>query len=204
MSGPPQESFEDLVLPDPRPGVPFADSEDVHAEDILTANHVPLTAQGLQPAMDSGIELLQAAAARVAGAHGERAVLDSLRTLAATPGGDTVRSAAAYALARLGEPEGVETLIACLELPIEAYVAPVQAAGSLARLGDARGLPVVERALQSSNEIVRAVAVKQLPFFGPQGRPLITDALKDSDPEIARRAHPARRRARCLNDETAP
>ena len=149
--------------------------------------------------MDSGIELLQSAAARVAGAHGERALLDSLRTLAATPGGDTVRSAAAYALARLGEPDGVETLIACLELPTEAYVAPVQAAGSLARLGDVRGLPVVERALRSSNEIVRAVAVKQLPFFGPQGRPLITDALKDSDPEIARRgAHPARRRARVL------
>ena len=47
---------------------------------------------------------------------------------------------------------------------------------------------MVERALQSSNEIVRAVAVKQLPFFGPQGRPLIETALKDSDPEIARQA----------------
>ena len=51
MSGTPQESFEDLVVPDPRPGVPFADSEDVYAEDILTANRVPLTTQGLQAAL---------------------------------------------------------------------------------------------------------------------------------------------------------
>ena len=37
--------------------MPFADSEDVHAEDILAANHVPLTAEGLQAALDSGIEV---------------------------------------------------------------------------------------------------------------------------------------------------
>ena len=196
MSRPLRLSLEDLVLPDPRPGVPFADSEDVHAEDILTANNVPLTAEGLQAALDSGIEVLQSAAARVAGARGERAVLESLRTLAADGSGDTTRSAAAYALARLDEPEGVEALIACLELPIAAYIAPAQAAGSLARLGDTRGLTVIERSLRSSNEIVRAVATKQLPFFGEAGRPLLEAALDDSDPEIARQA-------RILLDEDA-
>ena len=129
----------------------------------------------MQAALDSEIELLQAAAARVAGARGVRAVVDALRTLATGPG-DTGRSAAAYALARLGEPDGVQALIAALELPIEAYVAPVQAAGSLARLDDTRGFDVVERALRSSNEIVRAVATKQLPFFGAQGKPLLETA----------------------------
>ena len=198
MNGPPRLSFEDLVLPEPRPGVPFADSEDVHAEDILGANHVPLTVEGLQAALDSGVEVVQAAAARVAGARGERAVLDSLRTLAADASGDTTRSAAAYALARLGEPEGIETLIACLELPITAYVAPTQAAGSLARLGDDRGLEVIQRALRAPNEIVRAVAVKQLPFFGAAGRPLLEAALDDADPEIVRQARIL------LDEDTAP
>ena len=183
----PRLSLEDLALPEPRADVPLAAGEDIHAEDILTANGVPLTAQGLQLALDSGIELLQAAAARVAGAHGERAVVGSLRALASGTG-DTERAAAAYALARLGEPEGVEALIACLDLPFEAYVAPMQAAGSLARLGDMRGLGVVERAMSSSNEIVRAVATKQLGFFGEQGRPLLERALNDADPEIVRQA----------------
>lgn len=183
----PRLSLEDLALPEPRADVPLAAGEDIHAEDILTANGVPLTAQGLQLALDSGIELLQAAAARVAGARGERAVLASLRALASGTG-DTERAAAAYALARLGEPEGVEALIACLELPFEAYMAPMQTAGSLARLGDMRGLGLVERAMHSSNEIVRAVATKQLGFFGEQGKPLLERALNDADPEIVRQA----------------
>jgi HEAT repeat protein len=183
----PQLSLDDLVLPEPRPGVPFADAEDAHAEDILKANGVPLTAEGLKAALDSGIELFQAAGARVAGARGERSVLELLRALAFGPG-DTDRAAAAYALARLGEADGVEALVACLDLPINAYVAPVQAAGSLARLGDTRGFTVVERALRSSNEIVRAVATKQLPFFGDEARPLLESALSDPDPEIARQA----------------
>jgi HEAT repeat protein len=186
-SGLPRLSLEELALPDPRPGVPFADSEDVQAEDILEANGVPRDARGLQAALDSGIELLQGAAARVAGSRQVREVTDSLRALAAGSG-DTARSAAAYALARLGEPDGVDALIGALELPIDAYVAPVQAAGSLARLGDTRGLEVVERALRSPNEIVRAVATKQLPFFGAQGRPLLETALHDPDSEIARQA----------------
>jgi HEAT repeat protein len=186
--GDPRLSLEDLALPEPRADVPLAAGEDVHAEDILTANGVAPTAQGLQLALDSGIELLQGAAARVAGAHGERAVIDSLRALAAGSG-DTERAAAAYALARLGEPEGVEALIACLELPFEAYIAPMQAAGSLARLGDMRGFGVVERAMRSSNELVRAVATKQLGFFGEQARPLLEQALDDADPEIVRQAH---------------
>jgi HEAT repeat protein len=183
----PRLSLEDVALPEPRADVPLAEAEDVHAEDILTANDVPLTADGLQLALDSGIELLQAAAARVAGAHGEVAVGDSLRALASGTG-DTDRAAAAYALARLGEPDGVAALIACLDLPVEAYVAPVQAAGSLARLGDSRGLGVVERAMRSSNELVRAVATKQLGFFGEEGRPLLEQALEDPDSEIVRQA----------------
>jgi HEAT repeat protein len=184
-------SLDELVVPDPRPGVPFADAEDQHAEDILTANGVPLTASGLQAALDSDVEVLQSAAARVAGAGAERGVLESLRALA-SGNGDTVRAAAAYALARLGEVDGVAALLACLELPIEAYLAAVQAAGSLARLGDPRGLAVVERALRSSNSIVRTVATKQLLFFdgleGADARALLARAASDSDPQIARQA----------------
>ena len=178
--------------------MPFADSEDVHAEDILAANHVPLTAEGLQAALDSGVEVLQAAAARVAGARGERAVLDSLRTLAAdTSGGHHPRGRRLRA-GRLGEPEGLEALIACLALPLDGLRRPGPGR-RLARPAGRRARPqVIERALRSSNEIVRAVAVKQLPFFGEQGRPLIEAALDDADPEIARQARIL------LNDETAP
>ena len=42
------------------------------------------------------------------------------------------------------------------------------------------------------------MAVKQLPFFGEQGRPLLEAALDDPDPEIARQARIL------LNEETAP
>ena len=91
MNDAPRLSLERLVLPEPRRGVPFADAEDTHAEDILAANGVPLTPEGLQRALDSGLELLQAAAARVAAVRGERSVIDTLRTLS-TGSGDTGRS----------------------------------------------------------------------------------------------------------------
>jgi HEAT repeat protein len=180
----PELSLDRLVLPDPRADVPFADAEDAYAEDILTANDVPLTSAGLRLAVESGIELLQAAAARAAAAQGDRSLIGALRPLA-TGSGDTSRAAAAHALARLGEPDGHDALVACLDLPLDAYVAPIQAAGSLAQLGDERGFGVVERATRSSNQITRAVAVKQLPFFGARGKPLLEAARGDDDPEIA-------------------
>ena len=45
-----------------------------------------------------------------------------------------------------------------LDLPVEGYVAPMLAAGSLARLGDPSGLAAIERGLASSNHLVRRIA----------------------------------------------
>jgi HEAT repeat protein len=173
----------------PRVGddVSYANMDDAVARSTLQSNGVDLDTDSLIAVLDRKPEVIAAAAARALGAEGERRAADRLREHAHGRG-DSLRAEAAYALARMGDPDGVPALKETLELQFEAYVAPMQAAGSLARLGDTRGLEVIERALRSSNEIVRAVATKQLPFFGAQGRPLIEAALDDPDPEIARQA----------------
>lgn len=184
----PRLTLEDLILPEPRAGLPYADTEDQHAIDILEVNGIALSPAGLQEGLDSGIEVIQSAAARAAGAMGEGSVLETLSALAARPD-DTVRAAAAYALVRLGrEEEGRAALAECLALPPDAYLSPSQAAGSLARLGDSRGVEVIRRALAHPNDLVRMVACKQLLFFVGQtteAYELFEQALGDPDDAIA-------------------
>lgn len=176
--------MSDLVVPHPPRDVPYVELDDRYALAVLEANGYAHTAEGLGAALASEVEVLQGAAAHAAGELGERSLVAKLKELAAEPD-DTVRAEAAYALARLGEEEGRVALRACLEQPPQAYLCPSLAAGFLARLGDAAGFPVLERALAVDNELVRTVACKQLYFFagleGVDVFPLFEQALADSD-----------------------
>jgi hypothetical protein len=189
----------DFALPHVPPDVGYADIEDALARATLEANGVETTTESLIATLDSHIEVIAAAAARVIGADGDRAAADRLRELAYGPG-DSVRAEAGYALARLGDPAGRPALRDTLELPYEAYVAPMQAAGSLARLGDPSGAGVIERALKSSIALIRMVACKQLFYFVPLDRAdfgrrrrvdvwaLFDRALRDRDSGVAAQA----------------
>ena len=146
--------------------VGYADMDDAVARSTLQSNGVGLDGDSLIAALERKPEVLAAAAARVLGEEGERRAAGRLRELAHGRG-DSLRAEAAYALARMDDPEGVPALKETLELPFEAYVAPMQAAGSLARLGDPSGAAVIERALRSSNDVIRMVACKQLLHFVP-------------------------------------
>lgn len=168
-------------------GVAYAEVEDRRARDLLEANGVPLEPEAIVKALDSGIEVIQGAAAHVAGELGLREAVPKLRAIAATPD-DTVRAEAGFALARMDEDGGREALAECIQLPVEAYLSAGTAAGFLARLGDPSGFPNVERALASANQIIRMVGVKQLYFFagleGVDPFPLFERALADDDPGI--------------------
>jgi HEAT repeat protein len=155
-----------FTLPHVGGDVAYADMDDAVARSTLQSNGVELTADPLLAVLDKKPEVIAAAAARVLGADGEPRAAGRLRELAHGRG-DSARAEAAYALARLGDPDGVPALKETLELPFEAYVAPMQAAGSLARLGDPSGAAVIERALRSSNDVIRMVACKQLFHFVP-------------------------------------
>ena len=146
--------------------VGYADMDDAVARSTLQSNGVGLDGDSLIAELERKPEVLAAAAARVLGEEGERRAADRLRELAHGRG-DGLRAEAAYALARMDDPDGVPALKETLELPFEAYVAPMQAAGSLARLGDPSGAAVIERALRSSNDVIRMVACKQLLHFVP-------------------------------------
>ena len=155
-----------FTMPHVGDDVGYADVDDAVARSTLLSNGVELTPDSLIATLDRKPEVMAAAAARVLGAEGERRAADRLRELAHGRG-DSVRAEAAYALARMGDPDGVPALKETLDLPFEAYVAPMQAAGSLARLGDPSGAAVIERALRSSNDVIRMVACKQLFHFVP-------------------------------------
>lgn len=174
----------DLRVPEVPADVPYNELEDVRARQLLDANGVEPEHTVLLRALDSEIDTIAAAAARVLGADGIKEAIPRLKELAAKEG-DTVRAEAAYALARIGEPEGVAALEACLELPADAYVAPMLAAGSLARLGSDRGRETVARALESGNALIRMIAAKQLRAFADldldTALPLFERALADSD-----------------------
>jgi HEAT repeat protein len=189
---------EGLELPEPPRGIAYVDYEDAYSRALLEANGIEPTPEGLQAALDAELEVIQAAAARVLGVEQERRAAPRLRELA-TGRGDSVRAEAGYALARMGDPAGRESLMDTLALPAGAYVAPMQAAGALARLGDPSGARVIDAALRDSNPIIRMVACKQLLYFAPldgadlgDGRldveALFERALADSDPEVAGQA----------------
>jgi len=182
----------ELRVPQPPRDVPYAELEDHQARALLEANGIGTDHAALVAALEHPVEVIRAAAARTLGATGDAGALDALRALAGR-NDDTASAEAAFALARLGErDEGERALRALLDLPVDAYVAPLLAAGSLARLGDAAGVAAIERGLGSRNELVRRTAAKQLFHFvgvpGADAWALFERALADDDRGVVAQA----------------
>jgi HEAT repeat protein len=150
--------------------VPPGEGDDHDANALLEANELGSDPAELVELLDSGIGIVQAAAARVLGANGVREAVEPLRRLAGDrTAEETARVQAALALGRLGDDSGREVLHELVRLDPEAGPAPLQAAAALARLGDPSGFPVVRAALESPNRLTATVAAKQLHAFVPFG-----------------------------------
>lgn len=173
-----------LSITAPEPGVGYAGYETHKYRSLLTANGIALDDQSLIAALRHPISAFGAAAAHVLGDQQVRAAEPALRE-ALSASDDLLQVEAAYALARMGDAAGHETLIACLGRRLDAYVSPPIAAGYLAQLGDPRGFGVVARAFDV--ETARLLACKQLFFFVPfQGQPSGDGRTVDVFPLFAR------------------
>jgi hypothetical protein len=163
-------SFEyqgaNLDIPNPPKDLSYADFDDYRNREILKANGVGLSEKELLAALSHKITTLQGAAAHTLGSLVCQAAAVPLFGLLRS-WDDTVQVEAAYALARLGVPEGKEALIHCLDYLIDAYLCPPIAAGYLARLGDPQGFPVIVQCLQEGLLPNRMLACRQLFFFIP-------------------------------------
>jgi len=158
-------SLADLQIVRPPGGGPYAEVEDRHAEALLEANGFGRGPDELRRAIDSGVGVIVAAAARVAGITGDEESLDLLAELRDPLLEETVLVQVGYALARNERPRGIEMLAEQLEVDPATSPAPLQAAGALARLGDPRGWPLVLSALESGDDLNAMVACKQLFAF---------------------------------------
>jgi len=159
-------SLSDVSVPRRPAGVAYDEGDDHDAVALLRANGYGDSDPELVAALDDGMEIFQAAAARVLGARGTREAAEALERLAHGPeAAETARVQAAYALARMGLPGGREVLERELRGNPEAGPAPLQAAGALARLGERQGVDVVRSALESPNRVTAMVATKQLSAF---------------------------------------
>src|SRR4029077_8679818 len=121
---------------------------------------------GLIAALKEQRNVLQAAAAHVLGSLASRTAAPFLKDLL-TSSEDLVLVEAAYALARLGIPEGKDALVQCLSYPVDAYIFPAIAAGYLAQMGDSQGFNTVDKCVNAEVPAVRILACKQLYFFLP-------------------------------------
>ena len=171
---PPTRDLSDLVVPHRPAGISYEQGEDFDAEALLTANGYSLETQELIALLGSDLAIFQAAAARTLGAKGEQSAIQNLSRLAMNKAfEETARAQAAYALARLGVPDGIVLLVQLIQLNPEGTPAPLQAACALARLGDPVGFPVVSRALDSPSSLTAMIACKQLYAFAEhEGCPL--------------------------------
>jgi len=165
------EEFPDIVyempnldIPNPPPGLTYPDFEDFHNREILKANGIGLSEQELLTVVSEKTAILQAAAVHTLGSLGNPAIISVLKPLL-TDLDDYVQVEAAYAMLRLGAAEGRDTLLHCLDYPIDAYPSPPLAAGYLAKAGDPRGYPVIQKALGSELAVTRISACKQFYFF---------------------------------------
>ena len=184
-----------LEAPPPPPGLSYPESWDFYYAGLLEANGVGSSGPELLDALKTRRGILQAAAAHTLGHVGGGDAVEPLRSLLASSD-DLVKVEAAYALARLGIPEGSDCLVECLGYSLEAHVCPAIAAGYLAQLGDPRGFPVVVRSLESELSAIRVSGCKQIFFFAPyqgepdsDGNPIdayreLERALRDSDPNV--------------------
>ena len=171
-SSPP--SLEDLAIPRRPSGVPYDEGDDYDAHALLEVNGLSDDRDELIGLLDSGIGILQAAAARRLGAQRERSAIEHLRRLAGDVDvEETVRVQAAYALARMDVGGAKQMILDVLRLPAEASPGPLQAAAALARLGDPIGFEIVRRSLESPNPVTAMIACKQLSAFASlAGQPL--------------------------------
>lgn len=175
-----------LDVPNPPPDMRYADMEDFQNREILKANGIGLTGKELLRALDSDVNVLQAAAAHLLGENGDPAATQRLRELISSPD-DLVKVEAAYAIARNGPHDAVEPLTRFLDDPLEGYISAPLAAGYLARLSDPRGWPVIVEALGSKYPDIRMIGSKQLSLFLPfHGRQGIDGAPMDVHREIGR------------------
>lgn len=179
---PPARSLAELVVPRRPSGVPYEDGEDSDAEALLTENGYTTETGELIGVLAAPLGILQAAAARTLGATHARAAIGALERVASDVGvEETARVQAAFALARMQVGGAVDMLVRLLALSPDASPAPLQAAGSLARLGDARGFEVVRAALDSPNHVTAMVACKQLfAFAALDGHPLPSGGRVDT------------------------
>jgi HEAT repeat protein len=159
-------ALSDISMPRRPSGVSHAEGDDHDALALLESNGYGTSTAELLKTLRDPLGIFQAAAARTLGARGERDAADALRRLAADgTSEETARVQAAWALVRLGDDGGRQTLAELLALNPEASPAPLQAAGALARLGDPAGFAIVRHALESDNRITAMVATKQLFAF---------------------------------------
>lgn len=155
-----------LNIPNPPSTLKYVDFEDFRQQEILKSNSINISEEALIEALKNQHSLLRAAAAHTLGHLKSKAAVPHLKGLLKAMD-DYVRVEAAYALSRIGEPEGKEDLIRCLDYPMEAYLCPPFAAGYLARLGNSQGYLVIQKALKMNLEALRMAACKQLIFFMP-------------------------------------
>jgi len=175
-----------LDLPSPPADLPYERFEDWRSRELLARNGIPATEEALLAALQTQSNVLLSAAAHASASLPAAAPL--LRQIIHGPD-DYAAVEAAYALARLGEEDGKETLRNALRRPLGAYLSPVLAAGYLAQLGDPSGFPVIREALGHELLAIRMLACKQLFFFVPyQGQVdalgLFERALEDRDPTV--------------------
>jgi len=194
-----EESFEyrapNLDVPNPPQDLPYDEFEDFRQREILKANGISLSEAELIVALEQETGVLQAATAHTLGRLSSRGAIEPLKKLL-TSSDDLVQVEAAYALARLGVPEGKEGLIRCLGYRLDAYICPAIAAGYLAQLGDPQGFQIIVKSFEVDIPAVRMLACKQLYFFVPfhgakdkGGNPIdifrvFERALKDADTNI--------------------
>jgi HEAT repeat protein len=163
-------SDAELEIPETPGDVPYRDREDAWANNLLTLNGRPDDDAAVVELLDSTSELLAGAAARLVGARQLKDGLPRLRELAASPD-DLLAVHAAAGLARLDPEAGREELKRISALPWRGAPGAIQAAGELARLGDASAAPTVYAALDSDNRVLRTIAAKQLLFLADAGEP---------------------------------
>jgi hypothetical protein len=190
-----KNQMPNLDIPNPPDNMSYADFEDYRFREILRVNGISLSEVELITALKQRTNVLQAAAAHTLGSLLSQDAISILKKLVSSSE-DLVKVEAAYALARLGAPEGKYVLIQCLNYTLDAYLFPAIAAGYLVRLGDPRGFKTIVRCFDVDIPEIRMLACKQLYFFVPfQGVQdkdgntidvygLFDRALKDSDTDI--------------------
>ncbi len=181
-----------LDVPGPPAGLPYEEHADHHSIQLLIANDVATTEDGIAEALRTRSGVMLAAAAHSAGSLAYASTVSALRDLARGPD-DVAAAEAAYALARLGDDGGEAALTEAVSLPLGPSLGPVLAAGFLAQLGEPVGLPLVRAALDSEFLATRMLAAKQLYFFavGGAARPLdelFGPALGHPDPAVQRQS----------------